>query len=332
MPTPTPSPSRLIRKTAILAKLETAYGVDALPTGAANALVVSNLSINPLNAEYIARDIVRNYLGGSEELPGAAYVECGFDIELVGSGQLAVAPAWGPLMRSIGFAEVITPEIRVDYVPISGSFESATIYWYDDGVLHKLLGVRGTATLALGVGQKPVIAFKLMAVDGGIVETPNVSTTLTAWRVPQIVIDANSGDLIFGATHDAALAPAFVGGTPYPSEGLSIDLGIKAEFQKLLGGESIAISDRDVTGSVKLKLTAAQEVAFMAEVKAATLTSVGLIHGTVAHDKIMVFAPKVQKKEPTKDENKGERMSGYKLRMLPSAAGNDEIRIATSFA
>ena len=42
--------SRLIRNTAILAKIETAYGVDAAPTGAANALLVSNLSINPLNA------------------------------------------------------------------------------------------------------------------------------------------------------------------------------------------------------------------------------------------------------------------------------------------
>ena len=89
---PNPSP-RLIRKTAILAKLEVTYGVDPVPTGAANALLVSNLSINPLNAEYISRDIVREYLGGSEELPGARYMECGFDIELVGSGTLATPPA-----------------------------------------------------------------------------------------------------------------------------------------------------------------------------------------------------------------------------------------------
>lgn len=324
--------SRLIANTAILAILELIYGVDPVPTGAANALVVSDLSINPLNAEYIARDIIRDYLGGSEELPGAAYVECGFSVELVGSGEIGVPPAWGPLMRCIGFAEVITVGIRVDYVPISRSFESATIYWYDDGVLHKLLGVRGTATLELGVGQKPKIVFKMMGVDGGISEASPGATTLTAWRVPQIVTDANSGDLIFGATHNPIVAPAFVGGAPIPSEGLSIDLGIKAEFQKLLGGETIAISGRDVTGSVKLKLTAAQEVAYMAQVKAATLTSVGLIHGTVANDKIMLFAPKVQKKEPTKEVNAGERMIGYKLRFLPSAVGNDEFRIATSFA
>jgi hypothetical protein len=323
--------SRLINKTVVLAKLETTYGLDSIPSGAANALVVSNLSINPLNAEYVARGIIRDYLGGSEELPGARYVECGFDIELVGSGLLAVAPAWGPLMRSIGFAEIITPDVRVDYVPVSANFESSTVYWYDDGVLHKLLGVRGTATLDLGVGKKPVISFKFMGVDGGATVAPVVGTNLTAWRVPQIVLDANSGDLTFGATHAVATAPAFAGGTPYPSEGLTVDLGVKAQFQKLLGGEKIGISERDVTGAVKLVLTAEQEVAFLNSIKAAALTSVGLIHGTVPNDKIGVFMPAVQMKEPTKEELNGERLGGYKLGMKPKL-GNDEIRIFTSFA
>ena len=323
--------SRLIRKTVVLAKIETAYGVDAAPTGAANALVVSNLKIDPLKADYVERGIIRDYLGASEELPGACYMECSFDIELVGSGTLATPPAWGPLLRSIGFAEVVTATIRVDYVPISTVFESSTIYWYDDGVLHKLLGVRGTATMDLTVGQKPVISFKFMGVDGGTAEVPNVATTLTGWQVPQIVTDENSGDLTFGATHTATLAPAFTGGTTYPSQGLTVDLGITAQFQKMLGGQSITISDRQVTGAVKLKLTAAEEVAFLEDIKAATTTSLGLIHGTVANNKVMVFMPKVQRKDPSKEEMNGERMCGYNLRALP-LAGNDEIRIATSFA
>jgi hypothetical protein len=322
--------SRLINKTAILAALEATYGVDATPSGGANALVVSNLSINPLNAEYIARGIIRDYLGGSEELPGARYMECGFDIELVGSGETAVAPAWGPLLRSIGFAEIITPGIRVDYVPISSDFESSTIYWYDDGVLHKLLGVRGTASLDLGVGKKPIISFKFMGVDGGTTVAPVVTTDLTAWRVPQIVLDANSGKLNFGATHSSTTAPAFVGGTTYPSEGLTVDLGVKAQFQKLLGGEKIGISERDVTGAVKLVVSAEEEVAFMESIKAAALIPVGLIHGTVANDKVGVYMPAVQMKEPAKEELNGERMIGYKLGMKPKV-GNDEIRLFTSF-
>lgn len=324
-------PERLVRKTVILAKLEPTYGQDAVPTPVANALVVSNMSVTPLNAEYIKRDIVREYLGASEELPGASYVECGFDIELVGAGTLATAPAWGPLMRSIGFAETITAGVRVDYTPISGAFESSTIYYYDDGVLHKLLGVRGTATLDLTVGQKPTISFKFMGVDGGIAAAANPSTTLTAWRVPQIVTDDNSGDITIGATHSVTTVPTFTTGQAYPSQGLTIDLGISATFQKLLGEKSIAITDREVTGAVKLKLTAAQEVAFMADVKSAAKKSIGLIHGTVANDKVGVFLPAAQFKDPTKEDLNGERLCGYKLRALP-VAGNDEFRIFTSFA
>lgn len=322
---------RLIRKTAILAALETTYGQDATPTPAANALVVSNLSINPLNAEMIARGIIRDYLGGSEELPGATYVEMGFDIELVGSGTAGTAPAWGPLMRAIGFAEVVTAGIRVDYTPISTAFESASIYWYDDGVLHKGLGARGTATLDLTVGQKPVISFKFIAVDGGITAATVGATNLTAWRVPQIVIDQNSGKLTFGATHATGVAPVLTSGTVYPSQGLQVDLGIKAQFQKMLGEQSIAVTEREVTGAAKLKLAAAEEVAFMAKVKSAAKQSIGLQHGTVANDKVLVFMPAVQMKEPTKEELNGERLCGYKLRMLP-VAGNDEIRLVTSFA
>jgi hypothetical protein len=86
-----------------------------------------------------------------------------------------------------------------------------------------------------------------------------------------------------------------------------------------------------VTGAVKLKLTAAEEVAFLDSIKANTLTSIGLIHGTVANDKVAVFMPAVQLKEPTKEELNGERMIGYKLGVKPKN-GNDEIRIATSFA
>lgn len=37
--------TRLVRKTAILAKIETTYGTDAVPTGIANAILISNQSI-----------------------------------------------------------------------------------------------------------------------------------------------------------------------------------------------------------------------------------------------------------------------------------------------
>ena len=322
--------SRLIRNTAILAKTEPVYGVDAVPTGAANAMLVSNLSINPLNAQNVERNNIRPYLGGDEQLVGSRYVEMGFDVELVGAGTLGAVPAWGTLLRACGFAEVVTAGVRVDYVPVSTGFESATIYWYDDGVIHKGLGARGTASLKLTVGEKPVISCKFVCLNGGVAVAAAPTTELEDWQIPEIVLDANSGNLIWGATHATATAPALVGGDFYPSQGLTIDLGISTPFQSLLGGESVPITERKVTGAVQLELTAAQEVAAMAAVLATAKTSLGMVHGTVAGSRVCVFMPGVQRIEPTKEDLNGTRMIGYKLLVNP-IAGNDEIRIATSF-
>ncbi|MGV8867637.1 MAG: phage tail tube protein [Janthinobacterium svalbardensis] len=322
--------SRLIRNTAILAKTEPVYGVDAVPTGAANAMLVSNLSINPLNAQNVERNNIRPYLGGDEQLVGSRYVEMGFDVELVGAGTLGAVPAWGTLLRACGFAEVVTAGVRVDYVPVSTGFESATIYWYDDGVIHKGLGARGTASLKLTVGEKPVISCKFVCLNGGVAVAAAPTTELEDWQIPEIVLDANSGNLIWGATHATATAPALVGGDFYPSQGLTIDLGISTPFQSLLGGESVPITERKVTGAVQLELTAAQEVAAMAAVLATAKTSLGMVHGTVAGSRVCVFMPGVQRIEPTKEDLNGTRMIGYKLLVNP-VAGNDEIRITTSF-
>ena len=322
--------SRLIRNTAILAKTEPVYGVDAVPTGAANAMLVSNLSINPLNAQNVERNNIRPYLGGDEQLVGSRYVEMGFDVELVGAGTLGAVPPWGTLLRACGFAEVVTAGVRVDYVPVSTGFESASIYWYDDGVLHKGLGARGTASLKLTVGEKPLISCKFVCLHGGISAVAAPTTDLEEWQVPEIVLDANSGNLIWGATHATATAPALVGGDFYPSQGLTIDLGITTPFQSLLGGESVPITERKVTGAVQLELTAAQEVAAMAAVLATAKTSLGMVHGTVVGSRVCVFMPGVQRIEPTKEELNGTRMCGYKLLVNP-IAGNDEIRITTSF-
>jgi hypothetical protein len=322
--------NRIVRNTAILAKSEVTYALDPTPTGAANALLVSNLSINPINAQNVSRDLIRAYLGGSEQLVGTRYVEMGFDVEMSGAGTVAVAPAWGPLMLSCGMGETVTATYRVDYVPVSTSFGSCTIYWYDDGVLHKATGCRGTFALDFGVGKRPVASFKFT----GIYSTPsaasNPSVTLTAWKAPMVVTDTNTGDTTFGGTHTTTIAPAITGGTVYPSQGITIDIGNAIAFTPLLGGETVDLTARAVTGKVVLDLTAAQEVTMMQAVEAATLQTLGMIHGTTANQKMMLWMPAVQLFNPSKVDVNGKRMIGFDMAVTPSS-GNDEIRVITSF-
>jgi hypothetical protein len=99
--------SLLTRKRTILAKLESSYGVDPTPTGAANAILVRNLNVNPINAQLVQRDLIRPYLGNSDTLLAQVSVAMDFEIELAGAGASGSAPAWAPLLKACAFAEAL---------------------------------------------------------------------------------------------------------------------------------------------------------------------------------------------------------------------------------
>lgn len=315
--------SRLVRKTAILAKLETVYGTDPVPVGATNAILISNQSINPLNAQNVDRALVREFLGSSEQLVGSAFVECSFDVELQSSGTAGTAPAWGPLLRACGMAETVSAGNRVEYNPISAAFESATLYYHDDGALHKLLGARGSFKMVAAIGSRSTLNFRFVGIDGGITAAANPSQTLTAWKLPLVVTDTNTADILLGCTYATGALSA---GTAYPSKGIDIDSGINVAHMPLLGSESIEITDRKVVGKISLDLTPAQEVSLMATVKANTTQSIGITHGTAAGYKVIIFSPAVQLLNPKKEDQSGRRLIGFDTHHIP-LSGNDELRI-----
>lgn len=318
-------PARYLRNTAILAKIESTYGVDSTPTEGANAILVSNVSINPLAATNVDRDLIRPYLGNSEQLVGTAYIEISFDVELSGAGAAGTAPAYGPLLRACGFAETVSAGVRVEYNPVTPVADSVVIYWFSDGVKHIAKGCRGNFAIKMGVSGRPVLSFAFQGIDGGVTAASPSALTLTAFKTPAIITDANTGDLTFGCTYTAA-TPTLTGGTGYPSQGLDLDIGNAVNYTPLLGGETVDVSQRAVSGSIALDLTAAQEVTFMGTVKANTTQAAGLMHGTTAGYKVMLFMPAIQLINPKKVDVNGKLLVGFDLRAVPSS-GNDELKI-----
>lgn len=316
---------RYTRNTVLLAKVEAAYGTDSAPA-AAQAMLISKPQLNPLSAQNVPRDVILGYLGQAENLVGSRFQECSFDIELVGSGAVATRPAWGDLMLACGWAETVTALTRVDYTLVSTGFQSVSLYWYDDGLLHKLLGARGDVSVKLNSGGIPVLSFSFKGLYSAAAAAANPAPVLTGFKVPVVVNEANSADLTFGATHATGAAPALTGGTPYPSKGMEFMLKNSVNHVPLLGGETIEITQREPSCNFQLELTAAQEVTFMSAVADATLTSVALVHGTVAGYKSLLFLPFVQRISPTKQDEQGKRMTAFEGRVVPSA-GNDEARL-----
>ncbi len=318
---------RLIRKTVILVKIETASGIDAVPTGAANAIQAMDMSITPLDAQNIDTNIITPWFGNSASLVGPASVKCSFSVLLAGAGAAAAAPAWGALMLACAHAETtgLTAPERVEYMPATDSLKTATIYWYDDGLLHKLLGCFGNVKLSAKSGEAPKLTFDFVGLDGGVLATTNATATLTGWKPPVGITKANVTDINLGGTYAAG---AITGGVSYNSTGLALDWGNTVTFAPMLSTEQVLLSDRKVSGSMSVELSAAQEVTQMAAVKANTLTSVGFVIGTTPGNKIMLHLPSVQLTNPKKEDFNGMRLIGFDLRAIP-VAGNDEMRIVS---
>lgn len=317
---------RYIRNTVILAKVETTAGTDATPTGAANALLVTDLSITPLEATNVDRALIRPYFGGSEQLVGYGFVRASFSVEMAGSGTAATAPAWGALLQGCAMAEasLVTPA-RVEYTPVSTSLKTLTIYWYDDGVLHSMVGSMGNCRGSAKVGERPMLMFEFQGAYVAPTATANASPTLTSWKTPTVVRNSQVTDITLGGTYSAG---AITGGTVYPSTGVEFDFGNSVQFTALASREQVDITDRAMTGRMALDLTAAQEVTQMTNVRANTTQSLAFTIGTATGNKVLIFAPVVQLINPRKEDLNGTRLIGFDLRLVPSS-GNDEIRIVS---
>ena len=316
---------RLNRKTVILAKVETTSGTDAVPTGAANALQVTNMSITPLDAKNVDLNLILPWFGSSPQLVGTASVKCSFTVPLAGSGTAATAPAWGALLLACANSELtgLTVPNRVEYLPQTDTLKTATIYYYDDGVLHKLLGAFGNCKLSAKSGEAPMLTFDFIGLDGGATAVANATAVLTAWKVPVAITKANVTDIQLGCTYATGVLS---GGTVYNSTGLTLDWGNKVAFAPMLTTEQVVLTDRDMVGTVSIELSAAQEVAQLASVKANALQGMGFVIGTTAGNRIMLYMPSVQLLNPKKEDFNGMRIIGFDMRVCP-VAGNDELRI-----
>lgn len=94
------------RKALVTVKLEGTYATDPTMAGV-DAMLVRNLRLTPIQAEFVKRDLVRAYLGNDEELPAGMYAQIEFEVEFAGSGVAGTAPKWGRVMRACANSETL---------------------------------------------------------------------------------------------------------------------------------------------------------------------------------------------------------------------------------
>ena len=308
----------LTRKRLILLESEGTYGTDPTPTGA-DAVLVRDLNIVPLQSDVVSRDLVRPYLGASEQLLANTRVECTFSVELAGSGTAGTAPRYGKALLACGMSETVVAATSVTYAPVSASFGSCTIYYNIDGVLHKVTGARGTFTINGAVGQIPTIDFTFT----GIYNTP------TDTALPSVTYADQATPVVFKAGNTTGFELLSYAGC---LQSVSFDVGNSLVYRELVGcTKEVLLTDRASTGSVVLEaVTMATKNYFTAALSDGTLGNLIFQHGQTAGNIVDFASTRVDIGDVIYSDQDGIHMLNIPYTCVPSTAGNDEFSLVYS--
>lgn len=303
---------RRAKRLAMLLKPETTYGTDATPA-VADAIIGSNVTFTPLEAEEVQRDLLLPYLGHQGTILTAEYGRVEFDVEIAGSGVAGTAPKWGALMRTAGLAATITASTDVTYSIIEDAAESGTLYFISDKVRHVFLG--GRANIALNFTPKQIPKFRVTYVGllGAVTDIGSMpAVAMTGWTKPLPVSKANTTLSLHGWSAVA--------------ESLNLDLGNTLTPRHLIGDESILISDRQSTGTAVVEARSIATIDWFARARASTRGALSLVHGVTPGNIIEITAPAVEIGKPTQGQTDNIVNYSLPLKICPDE-GRDELTI-----
>ena len=305
----------LTKRRLLLAKIETTYGTDPTPA-ATDAVLVSSLDVQPLQLELKDRDLILGYLGNSEMVVGQRLVSVSFDVEIAGSGTAGTAPKWSALMQACGFSETIVATTSVTYAPISSAFKGVTLYFFADGVRHKVTGCRGSWNMSLQTGEIPKISFSFTGLFNAVTDETQPSPTFTNQADPVVVNAANTATLqVHGY---AACLSAF-----------SLDLANTTPFRQLAGcTQQIMITDRKPAGSVTIEAPTIAQKNYFSAASTQAAGQFSWVHSGGAGNIVTFTAPTCNLGAPTYEDSDGIIMLTMPFMPMPSSAGNDEFTIA----
>ena len=305
----------LTRKRLLLAEIESTYGTDPVPLGT-DAVLVSALEVQPLQLELKDRELILGYLGNTEMVVGQRLVSVSFDVEIAGSGTAGTAPKWSALMQACGFSEALVASTSVTYSPASTNFKGVTLYFFADGVRHKVTGCRGTWSMSMEVGEIPKISFEFTGIFNAPTDETQPSPTFSNQADPVVVNSANTATLqVHGY---AACLSAF-----------SLDLANETPFRQLAGcTQQIMITDRKPEGEVTIEAPTIAAKNYFSAASTQTSGQFSWVHGTTAGNIVTFTAPTATLGSPEYEDSDGIIMLKLPFMPQPTAAGNDEFTLA----
>jgi hypothetical protein len=304
----------LKNKALVLAKIETVYGTDPTPTGAANAILCGNVEYDVTEAK-LERNNIKTSFGAKRFVVVGEGQKLSFEVEIKGSGAAGTAPELGTLLRACGFTMTTSAGVSNTFTPNSAgsAAESATLYYYIDGMVHKITGARGSVSLANAkVNQYALLKFDFYGIYAGPATLALATGTFNA-TVPPVFRSA------------AFLIDSYAAVTDSLSIDIKNDVVKRADINSATGTLEWFIKERTVSGKFTPEMVLPATKDFWTMWSGGSAYALTATIGATAGNRCVITAPAVQIDKPKYGERENILTAEMGLVFTPTSAGNDEI-------
>lgn len=305
---------KYMRKAVVLVKLQPTAGVDAAPTGAANAMLVKDFDLTPLDGDEVEHERIQPHFGAFESELATAWSRVKFNVYLSGSGTAGTAPNFDPLLQACAASATIVPATSVTYAPATNLLKMATVYVNIDGVNCVLLDARGEVTGTTDAKGLPMLAFDMQGLFLALTDTPLPVPVYAAYARAVPVNRANTALTLHGLVVAAS--------------NFGFAFGNQVVYDHNTESESILITDRKSTYSATFEAVDIATKDWYGLAKAGTSGALQLVHGTVAGNIVTLSGARANVKKPAITNTNGIQYTGVTGNLIPSVSGNDEWSLA----
>jgi hypothetical protein len=301
-----PRPGRLITSCGFAATTTGSAVTGTATAGAANSITLAG-SASAVNGFYTG--MILRITGGTGA--GTVALITGY----VGSTKVAtLLPLAGTVTPSA--TSVYTIDVQTAYTPVSAAYGSSTIYTFIDSVVHRSPGNRGTFSLNAEVGGLPLLNFTMTGLYSAPADVTPPVASYGNQSTPAIFRQGNSGGFRLGG-YSGCL------------QSVSLDIGNTIDYSERIGcGKEVSIVDRAITGNVLIEApTIAQKDYFTDALNDSLLGELSFLHGTVANNIVGIYSNRVKIGAPAYEDLNGTQMLRLPVTLIPSDAGNDELRL-----
>ena len=272
----------LYRRSLVCSRGETTYGQTASTNGTDYLVTLADVSITPLSADSLDREILDGSFGSTlSPLIARRKVEASIPIELSGSGTAGTAPKYGHLLLGSGMNLTTVSATSNTYNLITAeSLASSELMFFGDGQRHQALGCRGGFEITFTAGEVPRITFNRTGIYVEPTNVPNPTPTISNQAAP-VVFDA------------ANTATATIGDLAVCVQSMTLTLEPELFFRDYAGcSKEVQIVNHVVSGTITI-VRPADLATFnpYALCTNGTRQAITLTHGTAAGNRVIPTIP-----------------------------------------